>query len=82
MNMVIMWLLLPVFLTMSICAYRYSYKKTKDYVDSMMWFFLVLFTYVGIFMACIMYNGQKLSQYHRVRAEAARHRCSHCGGER
>ena len=82
MNMVIMWLLLPVWLTTAVGAMLYVNKKTKDCFYSIFAFLVVTAIYTGIFMACITYNGHKLTQYYHERAEAARHKCTHCGGER
>lgn len=83
MNMVIMWLLLPVWLTTAVGAMLYVDKKTKDYsVYPVFAFFIVTSIYAGVFMACITYNNNKRTQYYHERAEAARHKCPHCGGER
>jgi len=59
MNMVIMWLLLPVWLTTAVGAMLYVDKKTKNSFYSVFAFLAVTSIYTGVFMACITYNGQK-----------------------
>lgn len=72
MNIVVMWLLLPVCVATAVAVTYWIDKKTDDIWLALGGFMVVFTLYLGIFMACVWYNIHQEDQYWKARYEAYR----------